>query len=142
MIEVANGSLHNIDLIILNDQVPTDADGSVTVYLKNADTDGDIRSATAVNVEDDEGHYTFKLNPSDTSVDRMLLVEWSYVLDSEAVLQKEFINVATPYASPGEIVDELGLGAEASDINYFPYERLKTAERLARIQDQQPHRAV
>jgi len=134
LIEVANSSLHNIDLIILNDQVPTDADGSVTVYLKDADTDGDIRSATAINVEDDEGHYTFKLNPSDTSVDRMLLIEWSYVLDSEAVLQKEFINVATPYASPGEIVDELGLGAEASDINYFPYERLKTAERLARIQ--------
>lgn len=134
MIEVANSSLHNADLIILNDQVPTDADGNVTVVIKDADTNIIIRSGTATNVEDDEGHYTFKLSPADTLVDRVLLIEWSYILDSDPITQKEFINVSTPYASPGEIVDELGLGAEPSDINYFPYERLKTAERLARIQ--------
>jgi len=134
LIEVANSSLHTADLIILNDQIPTDPDGNVTVTIKDADTNTVIRSGTATNVEDDDGHFSFQLKPSDTYIDRVLLIEWSYTQDSDEVVEKEFINVATPYASPGEIVDELGLGVESSDVDYFPYERLKTAERLARIQ--------
>ena len=74
MIEVANSSLHTADLIILNDQIPTDPDGNVTVTIKDADTNTVIRSGTATNVEDDDGHFSFQLKPSDTYIDRVLLI--------------------------------------------------------------------
>ena len=133
MIELSTNSSHTIDLYINKNDVPVSANALPTYIVKDVVTNTTVQSGTSVANNDDLGHYYFQLGTNITNVDRRLLVTWTYVLDGNTTLVKQDIVISTPYVSVGEIIDELGLGAEPTDANYFPYAKLRTAERISRL---------
>lgn len=133
MIELTTNSFHTIDIYITKDDYPVAPTGTPTYIIYDADTGANISSGTTVADTEDVGHYTINLTNLHTSVDRTLKVRWTYVLDGRTVNEEEYVIVSTPYADISEIIAELGLGSEPVDYNYFPHEKLRSAERMARL---------
>lgn len=133
MIELSTNSSHDINLYINKNDIPVAPTGTPTYSVKDVSTGSVVKSGTSTQNTDDIGHFYFVLGTDITSVDRRLLVTWTYVLDGNTTNFKQDVVIATPYVSIGEIIDELGLGAEPTDPNYFSYAKLRTAERLSRL---------
>lgn len=109
-----------------------DNEPSYTVY--DADSNEELTSGDAIRDTNDIGSYYVLIGPPYTSSDRVLRVEWSYQVNFENYTGIEYTAITTPYVEIGEIIGELGLGVEPQDYNYFPYAKLRTAERVARLQ--------
>ena len=134
MIELAVNSSHRIDILVVKDDASTAPDAAPTYVIYNADTDASLKTGTATADTNDVGRYYVSVDSSLTGTDKTLRVEWSYELDGNEINGVEYTVIATPYAEIGEIIDELGLGTEPTDLNFYPYAKLRTAERLARLQ--------
>jgi hypothetical protein len=134
LIEIPTKSWHKVDIYVTkNDEavVPTT---TPTFSIKNLDTNSVIRTGTTTIDNDDVGHYYVQLTPNDTQYDINLEISWSYTLDLVTISDSEITRVYTPYVEVGEIITELGLGSEPQDPNYFPLSKLRTAERISRLQ--------
>lgn len=134
MIEIPTKSWHKIDIYVTkNDEVATPT-ATPTFTITNLDTNTLVRSGTTTQDTNDVGHYYVQLTPNDTQYEVNLKIQWTYTLDSVTIVDDEITKVFTPYVEFGEIITELGLGSEPQDPNYFPPAKLRTAERLARLQ--------
>ncbi len=134
MIEIYTGSLGTIYLTTYKDGVPVEPDNAPTVVIIDAETGASVTSGTATLIDNDyEGEYQFVLPTSATSVDRVLKATWTYIISSKTQQEVEYIYVSTPYATVDEIMSELGYSSQSQDSNYFPYDKVKSAERVARM---------
>ena len=134
MIEIYTGSLGKINLTTYEDGVPVEPDASPTVAIVNAETGSSVATGTATLIDVDyEGEYEFILPISATSTDRVLKATWSYAISSKNIQEVEYVYVTTPYATIDEIVSELGYSSQTQDANYFSYDKIKSAERVARM---------
>jgi hypothetical protein len=134
LIEIYTGSLGKINLTTYEDGVPVEPDASPTVAIVNAETGSSVATGTATLIDVDyEGEYEFILPISATSTDRVLKATWSYAISSKNIQEVEYVYVTTPYATIDEIVSELGYSSQTQDANYFSYDKIKSAERVARM---------
>lgn len=138
MQQIQNGGTEKIELTIYKDGNLVNADGTVSVYIYNADeivsassTPTVLVSGTAVN-EPPMGIYTYEINPSVTSIDRTLKVVWTYQVNSISASTTSFISVFTPYVTISDIVDYYDLGTKPSEINYKSQSQIVNLEKLAR----------
>jgi hypothetical protein len=134
LIEIYTGSLGKINLTTYEDGVPVEPDASPTVAIVNAETGSSVATGTATLIDADyEGEYEFILPISATSTDIVLKATWSYAISSKNIQEVEYVYVTTPYATIDEIVSELGYSSQTQDANYFSYDKIKSAERVARM---------
>lgn len=116
------------------DGVPVAPDATPSVSISNAVTGIVVASGNATLVNSNyEGEYFYDMPASATQTDTVLKVEWSYQLGGKSVSETEYVYVITPYATIDEIVAELGYSSRPEDTNYYPYEKIKSAERAARM---------
>lgn len=119
-----------------------DASPAPTLSIFNADSDtwnpGGTISQTSLYLnlpivnEAPVGYYSFLLTPRYTSVNMVLEVQWTYYQDSIKVVQTDFYQVETPYASTEETFDFLGYSASESDTNYLSPGTIAKTEKMAR----------
>lgn len=134
MIEVYTGSLGKINLTTYEDGVPVEPDAAPTVVIVDAETGSSVASGTAILIDAEyEGEYEFTLPISATSTDRVLKATWSYSISNKNMQEVEYVYVTTPYATVDEIMSELGYSSQSQDANYFSYDKIKSAERVARM---------
>lgn len=134
MIELPVNSTHRIDIVVVKNDQSVNADDTPTYEIYDATTADLIDSGTAQIDTNDVGRYYVMISGAISAYDRTLKVTWQYDLDGITITGDEFTVISTPYAEIGEIIDELGLGTEPQDLNYYPYAKLRAAERLARFQ--------
>lgn len=135
MIEVYTGSVGKIFLTTYStDGLPEAPSSTPTVTIIDAETGSTVATGTASIIDSDyEGDYQYELPSSATSSDRVLKATWSYTKNSKTISEVEYIYVSTPYATVDEIISELGFSSRPEDPNYFPYEKITSAERAARM---------
>lgn len=134
MIEVYTGSVGTIELITYEDGVPVAPDSTPTVVITDAVTGSAITSGNATILNSNyDGEYYFKLPSSATAVDGVLKVVWSYSINTRSIQETEYVYVVTPYATVDEIVAELGYSSRPEDPNYYSYDKIRSAERAARM---------
>ena len=134
MIEVYTGRVGTINLTTYEDGLPTAPDTTPTVVVTDANTNSAVSSGVAVIIDSDyPGEYSYRLPASATSFDRVLKVSWSYTINSRLSTEAEYVYVSTPYATPDEIVAELGFSSRPEDPNYYSYDKIVGAERVARM---------
>lgn len=134
MIEVYTGSLGKINLTTYEDGTPVEPDSAPTVVVIDAETGSSVATGTAILIDTDyEGEYEFILPTAATATDRVLKATWSYSISSKNMQEVEYVYVTTPYATIDEIISELGYSSQPQDANYFSYDKVKSAERVARM---------
>lgn len=134
MIEIYTGRVGTIYLTTYEDGLPTAPVATPTVVVTDASSGQLVASGSPTLVDSDyPGEYTYNLPSSATSVDRVLKVVWSYTINSRLNQETEYVYVSTPYATPDEISAELGFSSRPEDPNYFSYEKIVGAERVARM---------
>lgn len=134
MIEVYTGSAGTITITTYEDGVPTQPASSPTVTISDAETDEVLDSGVASLIDSYyEGEYEYSLPTSITNADRVLKASWSYVVNGKTINEIDYVYVVTPYATVDEIISELGYSSQPEDQNYYPYEKIKSAERAARM---------
>lgn len=134
MIEVYTGSVGTIELITYEDGVPVEPDDTPTVTITDAEVGTDLESGNATILNSNyPGEYYFDLSAVITDHDRVLKVVWSYSIGGRSIEEVEYVYVSSPYATIDEIVSELGYSSRPEDPNYYPYEKIKSAERTARM---------
>lgn len=134
MIEVYTGSTGDIDLITYEDGIPVAPDNSPSVVVYNAVTGQQLVSGTPTLVNPNyPGEYKYSLPDTLTDVDGTLKIEWSYSINGKSIEETEYVYITTPYATIDEIVSELGFSSRPEDANYYSYEKIKSAERAARM---------
>lgn len=134
MIEVYTGSTGKITIITYKDGVPVQPDSTPSVTITDAVTGDSISSGSASIIDADyEGEYEYSLPTSATSSDRVLKAVWTYIIDGKTNTETDYVYVVTPYATTDEIVSELGYSSRPEDPNYYPYEKIRAAERAARM---------
>jgi len=131
--EVFSNTFHKHEMIFYKNNVATDTDSLPTVKVFDADTSASIATGTAIN-EEGLGQYYYQITPTVSSVDRNLLIQWSYSFNSVSATENSYAAVVTPYATLPEIISELKIGVSPSDENYITPEEILFAERVARIQ--------
>lgn len=134
MIEVPTKTWHKVDILVQKNDGLVVPSAVPTFSIKDVDSEVVLRTGTSVIDTTDVGHYYVQLTPNDTSLDRTLNVSWTYTVDSVTVTDSTNMAVTTPYVEMADIIDELGLGAEPTDANYYPLQKLKLSERMARYQ--------
>lgn len=88
---------------------------------------------TAEAEETNPGTFVIYLPLSLTNRVKRLKLVWQFTIDG---LNTEYLttycDVVVPYVSLAEVVEDLGLGADASDPNFKSYHELRMAEKYAR----------
>ena len=133
MIEIPTGSFHRIDILVTKDDVSTAPDSTPEYEIIDTAT-GDTLSSGVAEVSDEPAIFYIPVGPSITSVDRLIKCTWTYEIDSMPYQGFEYTQIVTVYAETGEIITELGLGDDPTDIGYMPQAKLRSAERLSRMQ--------
>lgn len=134
MIEVYTGATGTVNLITYKDGVPVAPDSSPSISISNATTGTVLNTGTPTLVDTDyEGEYYYNLPSNLTDVDTTLKIDWSYSIDGRSVEETEYLYVTTPYATIDEIAFELGHSSRPEDPNYYSYDKIKSAERAARM---------
>lgn len=88
---------------------------------------------TAEADESNPGTYSVYLPLSLTSRLKRLKLEWQFTIDGiNTEYLTTYCDVVDSYVSLAEAVEDLGLGAEASDPNFKSYHELRMAEKYAR----------
>ncbi len=111
-----------------------DSNANPVVKIKNPETDEVILQSVASLIDTDyPGDYEFIIPSQFVQYDRVLKVEWSYSIDGSTITEDDFIYVVTPYSTVDEIVAELGFSMRPEDANYFSYDKIRSAARVARM---------
>lgn len=134
MLEVYAGSIGTIYLTTYEDGVPVAPDSSPSVTIYDAVSGIQVVSGNPTLINNNyEGEYEYILPSSATQIDRTLKVAWSYSISGRQVVENEYLYVITPYATIDEIVSELGYSSRPEDRNYYSYDKIRSAERAARM---------
>lgn len=134
MIEVYTGSVGKVELITYQDGVPAQPDSTPQVVITNANSGAAVVNGAATLLNNNyEGEYYYDMPSSATQVDGTLKVVWSYTIGGRTISETEYVYVVTPYATTDEIVSELGYSSRPEDSNYYSYEKIRSAERAARM---------
>lgn len=119
--------------IYFNGQL-TNADGDVTVSVTDANYGTAVGAGGTATNDPALGKYTFDLDPSYTTLNRVLRVQWDYTVGGKDVSSEDFYEVFTPYATVAKIMDYYNFGTRPQDLDYRSHEELVYAERVARYQ--------
>jgi hypothetical protein len=136
LLEVYTGSVGKISLTTYDrDGLPAQPDALPELSVYDAETGSTLLNDADPYLIDSDypGEYEFVLSEQMTSYDRVLRIEWHYSVGGNHTLETEFIYVITPYATIDEIVKELGFSSRPEDYNYFSYDKVRSAERVARM---------
>lgn len=135
MLEVFTGSVGKVNLTTFDkDGLPAQPDTTPFVSITDAETGVLVDSGESSIIDVDyEGDYEYHLPGSATEADRILKVEWTYTVSEHLTKETEYLYVTTPYATIDEIAEELGFSSRPEDYNYFSYDKIKSAERTARM---------
>ena len=113
-----------------------DADGSVTATVRQINSDGTtgstIATYTATKLETDIGTYQVTIPYILTDTNKNLVVTWSYLVDTVAGFENQFVSVITPYVNISDVIEDLNIGTDQSDPNYKSYHELQLAEKYSR----------
>ena len=132
MQQVHNGAQQDVELAIYKNGVLSNADGTVTVNITDADTGyAFITNGSATNLPA-SGKYSYELTPDVTSINCVLKIVWSYQLDTKNTSQTSFVEVVTPYATVSDIIEYYNIGAKPSDVNYQSEIAMINADKIAR----------
>ena len=139
---INTNSQEKIYLEVYDNGVLSQADSVPTLSIFNADSDifnpGGVINQTPLYtnlVAQDEpqaGFYSYTLTPNMTNVNMVLEVQWSYSLGGHAVVQTDFYQIETPYATISETIDFLGYSPIGSDSNYMDPSIIVKTEKMAR----------
>ena len=132
---INTNSQEKIELQVFNNGVLSQADSLPSLSIYDADNATSPISGFEMLDAYDElpaGVYSFLLTPAITNVNRVLEVVWSYVVDGNLVIQKDFYAVETPYATVSEAMDFLNYNSIPSEINYMDPKNVVKAEKVAR----------
>ena len=126
-----------IVLGVFKDGKLTPADSTPTFVVIDADTEDQISNGTAIpkldGNGDPTGNYYLIADPeTETALNRVLKVTWSFALDGYDTTHIDYYKVETPYASLDDIYDYHGWSAQPSDLNYMDPHEITKAEKLAR----------
>lgn len=137
MLELYTGNFGHIN-ITTNDKdgFPVAPDLSVPPIVKLIDPDsGQVivsSSGTIVDI-DYPGEYQYIVPSQYLQYDRVFKIQWEYSVNSVPIKEIDYLYVVTPYCTVDEIAEELGFSMRSEDANYMPYEKIQSAERLARM---------
>lgn len=135
MHQIIRGTTDIAELEIYFNRELSNADGDVLVNIVDADYPDTVLVTNAIAYNDPEiGKYTYGLDVSVTSLNRILKVTWSYKVNNLATYQEDFYEVYTPYASISDIIEYYNFGTRPSDINYKTEQEIQAAEFIARMQ--------
>jgi hypothetical protein len=141
---INTNSQEKIYLNVYNDGILTQATATPRVTIYDADSStyaaNGVQSNTPLSGfnnliahdEDADGSYSFLLTPAITSINRVLEVRWSYSINGIAVVQTDFYQIETPYATVAEVNDFLNFDPIPSDLNYIDPVLISNAEKVAR----------
>lgn len=135
MIEVYTGGIGKIYLTTYDeDGFPAAPDSNPTILVEDAET-GEVAAQSVASLIDSDypGEYSFVLPQSCMTCDKIFKLTWEYILDSRTNRIVEYLYVNTPYCTVDEIITELGFSSRPENTNYYPYEKIKTAERTSRM---------
>lgn len=137
MLKLYTGNFGNIKLTT-NDAdgfpVAPDFDAAPIVKLIDPNTNQIVVFSTATIIDQDyPGEYEYIVPPQHLQFDRVFRVEWDYIVNSATIRETDYIYVVTPYVTIDEIMEELGYSMRSEDPNYQPYEKIQSAERMARL---------
>jgi hypothetical protein len=112
----------------------SNADGNVTVSVTDANYGTTVGTGGTATNDPQLGKYTFDLDPSYTTLNRVLRLQWDYTVNGKTVSSEDFYEVFTPYASVAKIIDHYNFGTRPQDLNYVSQSEIIMAERVARYQ--------
>lgn len=110
------------------------ADGNVVVSVTDANYGTSVGSGGNAINNSTLGKYTFDLDSSYTSLNRVLRLQWDYTVNGKAVSSEDFYEVFTPYASVSSIIDYYNFGTRPEDLDFKNQQEIIMAERIARAQ--------
>jgi hypothetical protein len=87
---------------------------------------------TAVPEESNPGTYALYLPLPLTNRLKKLKLVWQFTVEGVAQYLTTYCDIVKPYVNLAEVIEDLGLGAEASDPNFKSYHELRMAEKYAR----------
>ena len=127
-----------LKLTTYQDGVPVEPDDIPSVSVTDSETGGLevnlVSEGDAIIVNPNyPGDYYYEIPSEYTEVDRVLKVAWSYYINGRHIQEVEYAYVVTPYATVDEIISELGYSSRPEDQNYFSYDKIRSAERAARM---------
>jgi len=132
---INTNSQEKIELQVYIEGVLSQADSTPTLSIYDADNDASPISGfdniTSYD-EDPAGIYSFLLTPLITNINRVLEVKWNYTVNGVPVVQTDFYQVETPYATVSETVDFLQFGSEPFEPNFVDPKAIVSAEKVAR----------
>lgn len=137
MLKLYTGNFGNIKLTTNDAEgfpVAPDFNASPIVKLIDPDTNQIVVFASATLIDEDyPGEYEYIVPPQYLQFDRVFKVEWEYIVNSAPIKETDYVYVVTPYVTIDEIMEELGYSMRPEDPNYQPYEKMQSAERMARM---------
>lgn len=135
MIEVYTGGIGKLYLTTYDENgLPVAPDSNPTITLEDVDTGEEVLSSVASLTDSDyPGEYEIVLPQFCMVCDRIYKVTWNYSISLRNNRIIEYLYVNTPYATVDEVISELGYSSRPENENYYPYEKIKTAERTARM---------
>ena len=114
--------------------VAPDSNLNPTVKIIDPDTETVLLQSVASLMDVDyPGDYEFIIPSQYVQYDRTLKIEWSYSVDGSVIKETDFVYVVTPYSTVDEIVAELGFSMRPEDANYYSYDKIRSAARVARM---------
>lgn len=135
MHQIIRGTTATAELEIYYKKELCNADGDVYAIIVDADYPDNILLPSALAYNDPEiGKYTLDLNPSVTSLNRVIRITWNYEINGQPTYQEDFYQIYTPYASLADIIEYYNFGTRPSDINYKTEDEIQAAEFIARMQ--------
>ena len=134
---LVRNSQEELILNVYKNGILTPADDTPTYVVTDADTEEELSSDIAfVRTDasgDPNGSYYLIADPAtETLLNRVLKVTWSYTIDGYAATQVDYYRVDTPYADADDIADFFGWGLSPNDPNYIRQTDIVNAEKLAR----------
>lgn len=116
------------------DGFPTAPDSDPTILVQDNETGTTVVNSVAQIIDSDyPGDYFFVLPQACMDCDKIFKITWGYSIGSKQSTIVEYLYVNTAYATVDEIISELGFSSRPENTNYFPYEKIKSAERTSRM---------
>jgi len=134
MHQIRRGTTETAEIEIYSNNQLINADGDVTVTVFDADYGTQVGPGGIAFNDPALGKYTFDLDSTYTSLNRVLQIIWSYSINGKQTSQEDFYEAYTPYATVSDIIDYYGFGTRPSDLNYRSESEIQSAEFIARMQ--------
>lgn len=137
MLEIYTGNTGHINITTNDSQgFPASPDFGLppTIKLINPETNQTVVQSSGTIIDIDyPGEYEYLIPSQYLQADAVFKIEWTYNIDGYPVIETDYLYITTPYATIDEISEELGFSMRSEDPNYERYEKIQSAERLAKM---------